>query len=408
LALAFHPPFERGGLFVYSADLDGHACPRRCVSPSMRVLCIFCLLALTLNSGCSRIVPGESFSAGYIFPDKQSKVIHDFVVKNTTSEPVNIRAVEKTCSCTSFKLGKYQLAPGEATTLMVEVDVINSYLQKFARCTLKTDHHTFKDWAYTVTFVSLPFVVAEPAVLNIGSFTVDGRNADAINHATIDLYADSKIELTHDNFILPEEINLEISSGPESRQLQRGVWNTRYELSIGLSNKGRETIIHNVRSDINNKFVQLRTGGPNSRSWQYSIYWRTLASLESHPSVLSFGNLSDDRDDHCRSITISSTIGGKFRIVTTKSQSQHIRVESYVDTAGEESQHRLRFKAIGQGSSNGPMTDGPSRRFLSGTIQVQTTDKIRPVLDIPWSAIEDTSVKPHSRAGQPALTSVRP
>jgi Protein of unknown function (DUF1573) len=377
------------------------------VVPPPALPCI--LLFLICSQGCIRTgssVPGETYSAGYIFPDRQSKVTHDFVVRNTTSEPVKIYKVEKSCTCASFKLGKYQVAPGEATTLTIDVDVIPSYMQKFATCVLKTDHPQFKDWGYNIHFISVPFVVADPSDLNLGTFTVDGENPNAVQQANLDLFADSKIELTRHNFSVPNEIELNIVSGPEVRRLQRDVWNTRYQISIGLSPKGRETILHNSQSGLITKTIQLTAGEEKSKKWQYSVYWKALAPLESHPSSLSFGNLLDETDDHCRRIVILSTTNKEFQIVSDKNQIQEIRIESSVDASDEAPQHGVRFKAImlGHGDAKGRSTGGP-RRFLSGTIQVHTTDRRRPIVEIPWSAMLDSSVKLRSRADQPKSSS---
>jgi len=108
-----------------------------CAGPSRSCALV---LILTCISGCTHRAPGETFSAGYIFPDEQTTVSHAFIVTNTTTEAVEIRKVEKSCSCASYKLSKSQLAPGESTTLTIDVHVTNNYMQKFAGCILKTDH----------------------------------------------------------------------------------------------------------------------------------------------------------------------------------------------------------------------------------------------------------------------------
>ena len=157
--------------------------------------------------GCAHRVPGETFSAGYVFAHKHSRVTHDFVVKNTTSEPVQFLTVQQSCSCTSYKLDKDQLKPGEATKLTMDVIVANAYMHKYATCVLKTNHPTFKDWAYTVEFVSLPLVVTEPNVLNLGSFKADGSDLNAVKHVTLNLFREAKLDLTSDHFTVPEEIS---------------------------------------------------------------------------------------------------------------------------------------------------------------------------------------------------------
>jgi Protein of unknown function (DUF1573) len=344
--------------------------------------------------------PGETFSAGYIFADKHPRVGHDFVVRNTTSEPVTIHHVEKSCTCTSFKLGKYQLAPGEATTLTIHVDLTPTYMQKFATCVLKTNHPRLKDWAYNIQFISLPFVVADPSDLNLGSFTVDGQNLNAVQHATLDLFAESNIELTRDNFSVPDELELSILSGPEVRRLQRDVWKTRYQVAIGLSSKGCEAVLHDSRTGLITKTVQLSAGESRSRQWHFSVYWQAVPPLVSHPEYLSFGNLLDEMDNHWRSVVISSTTRDKFRIVSAKNQSRDVRIEFSVDSPGDAPRHCVKFRVPQQDDAQGQSADG-TRRFLSGTVHVQTTGKPLPAVEIPWSAMLDPSVKLRPSADQP-------
>jgi hypothetical protein len=287
----------------------------------------------------------------------------------------------------------------------MSVDVTKGYTQRLATCILKTDHPQFKDWSYSIQFTSFPFVMADPRDLNLGSFTVDGKSPNAVQKAALDVFADSKIELTRDDFTVPEEIELTITSlSSEVRQLQRNVWTTRYQVTIGLSAKGREAVLHNAQPGLITKAIQIAAGEPRSRRWQYSVYWQTLAPLESQPSHLSFANLMDEGDDHCSSITISSTTDEKFRIISVTNQSQGIQIESTVDTADDAPQHRLKFKARELNDTKGRSTGGP-RRFFSGRIQVRTTHKLRPVVEIPWSAMLDPSVTIHSNADHPKSSS---
>jgi hypothetical protein len=195
-------------------------------------------------------VPGEAFDAGYVFPGERPRITHDFVVSNTTTEPVRIVDVEKTCSCTTFELGKSRLAPGDTTTLKMIVNTENAYMTKFARCILHTDHPRFKDWAYTLGFVSLPFAVVDPDSLDLGTFGDDGSGSNAVRRVTLDPFAHSKVELKCDHFIVPGELSLDLSSNPEHRRLGPGVWNSRYVLAIALSPRGREAIRRDSPSGI--------------------------------------------------------------------------------------------------------------------------------------------------------------
>ena len=170
----------------------------------MAVPLVFLLLGCI--SGCAQTQPGESHFAGYISSEKQSKVSHVFSVKNTTTEQVEIRTVDKTCACTSFELGKSRLASGESTTLTVGVDVMKTLMARTAVCILRTDHPKFKDWTYSITFVSAPFAVAEPNALNLGPFKLDGENLNTVREVTLDLFDESEIDLRRDSFTVPDEI----------------------------------------------------------------------------------------------------------------------------------------------------------------------------------------------------------
>jgi hypothetical protein len=358
------------------------------------------VLILMCLSGCARSAPGETYDAGYIFPDERSRVTHDFVVRNATSKPIKILDVQRSCTCTAFKLGKYQLTPGEQTTLTMDVEVSRSFQTRFATCTLETDDPTFKRWGYNVRFVSLPFLVADPADLNLGSFTVDSSSLSAVREATFDFFADLKVELNRENMAVPEDLEISLSPATEVRRLQRDVWNTRYQVSVRLSRTGRETILGSPRSGMVTSTIQFNAGESASRRSQYSVYWHTLAPLETHPSYVSFGNLLDETEGHSRTVSISSTVGAKFRIVSIESRSQSITIGSKVEAVGDASQHNLVLKASGPNQAAMRSTHG-AKRFLSGTIQVRTTEKRRPVVTIPWSAMLDLTTTQRTEAGRP-------
>jgi hypothetical protein len=361
-------------------------------------------MILLCISGCARTAPGGTYDAGYIFPDKRSRVIHDFVVSNTASEPIRILDVQRSCTCTAFKLAKYELAPGEKTTLTMDVEVPRSLQLRFATCTLETDDPRFKKWAFTVRLVSLPFLVADPADLNLGSFTVDGRDLSAVRTATLDFFADSKIELTKESLAVPEDLEISLSPATRVRRLRSNVWNTTYQASVRLSARGRETVLLNSpRPGIVTKTIQINLGESAPRRPQYSVYWQTLEPLEpleAHPSYVSFGNLLDDAESHCTTVSISSTVAAKFRIVSVENQSQSITIESTVESGGDASRHTLVLKASGPTKAAMSST-GAASRFLSGTIQVRTTEKRRPVVDIPWSAMLDMPATQRTEVGQP-------
>jgi hypothetical protein len=357
-------------------------------------------LLLGCAFGCAPTHPGESFFAGYISPEKQSTVRRVFVVRNTTSDPVEILTVDRNCSCTSFELGKYRLAAGETTNLTMSVDLTKGFMRRTAACVLRTNHPTFKDWSYSLACVTAPFAVADPDVLNLGSFKSNGQNTDTVKReVAFDFYAASKVELSRDNFTVSEEIDFKLSPKPESRKLQADMWKTTYKASIGLGENGRQKVLSKREPGIHTETIELSVQNPEPRRWQYSMYWQVMPSLQSHPSHLSFGNVLDAAEDHRRHVMISSSTEDRFRILSVKSDSPAIRIEPAFNATDEAARHTVNFRAIGESAIELPQKGTPVR-FCSGIIQVQTTDKFQPVVTIPWSATLERSGSQSSKAAK--------
>jgi hypothetical protein len=57
------------------------------------------------------------------------------------------------------------------------------------------------------------------------------------------------------------------------------------------------------------------------------------------------------------------------------------------------------FKAWRRGNAEARPIDG-TRRFVSGAIQVRTTDQLRPLVEIPWTAMLDPSAGSNDTADQ--------
>lgn len=354
------------------------------------------LLLVTCVAGCEHRAPGERFSAGYIFPEKESTLTHALVVKNTTDRAVEVLRIEKTCTCTSFELDRYRLGRGETAKLTLRIDVNKGYMHKTAACVLKTDHPEVKDWPYTVEFVSAPFAVAEPDALNLGRWGADSSNPNTDNAVVLNLFGDSEIALSREDFTVPGELELKLSPRREVHALQPKGWNTKYELSIRLSPKGLQNVREGSYSGIVTRTINLVSPGSKSRPWQYSVYWQALDSLEVHPSYLVFGNLLDEGDDHSGSVTITTTTNETFRVVSVNGDSDHVRMDSKFDSMEYGGRHRLTFKPRPDEFLS-QIRPGESRKFASGIIQVHTTNGRKPIVQIPWSAMLESSASRRSK-----------
>ncbi len=352
-------------------------------------------VALLATFGCGQgthWTPGETYNAAYILADRQSRVSHTFTVRNPSAHLVRIDKVERTCGCTSFTLDKSQLAPGESTRLHMDVDVPNVYMQKAATCILKTDHPRFRDWTYTIQFVSLPPVVTDPTTLNLGAFNISDDGRRSVHKVMLDVFSDSEIVLNKNDFIIPEEIDLEISPTHEARRLKHAIWNTRYQVSVQLSSQGRESLRRSAATGIIAKTVRL--SGSTFGQWTYPIFWERRSPLVSHPSFLSFGNLlSDGNDSHAREVVISSTLNKKFKIISVKNQSVEVPLEATFDSSNEDVYHKL--KIIIREPRHA------CNRFLSGSLIVETTERLQRTLEIHWSAIADPPNEARSTVDRP-------
>lgn len=72
------------------------------------------------DQGPRIVVEPERWDFGEV---KQPAVAtHDFTVRNAGQGTLEIRRVSTSCGCTSAKIGKERIEPGEETTLMVTYD----------------------------------------------------------------------------------------------------------------------------------------------------------------------------------------------------------------------------------------------------------------------------------------------
>jgi hypothetical protein len=328
--------------------------------------------------------PGAFYSAGYILADDQSQVTHKFVVRNTTTEPVKILNVVKSCTCTSFELGSRELRPGDTTALSMSVDINKDYLKKSASCILTTDHPKFNRWVYTIQVVSLPPVLLNPRDVDLGSMAPGGLNNPLVQEVTLDFFAKKKTVVTLNNFVVPPELELSLDPDVEVQRIQRDIWRTSYKAMIGLTQGGRRAVPEDARSGIINRTISINGIDANAARRQYSVYWRNPPRIQSHPSYIIFGDLKSLNPLETRRLIVSSASGATFKILGVESNSASVQIDATVDSDEQLSKHALIVKARHRTGIE-PSTN-ERRRYFSGNIQVQTTDQIQPVVNVPWTA----------------------
>ncbi|MEQ8853228.1 MULTISPECIES: DUF1573 domain-containing protein [Gimesia] len=65
----------------------------------------------------------NTFTTPSVLVGEKDTLKHEFVVANTYDQIAHISSVQKSCSCTSAKIAKKKLSPGERTRLIMEVDL---------------------------------------------------------------------------------------------------------------------------------------------------------------------------------------------------------------------------------------------------------------------------------------------
>ena len=190
-------------------------------------------------------------------------------------------------------------------------------------------------------------------------------------------------------------MELQIAPNPEIRRLQRDTWNSRYKLLVGLSPKGRETILRTTDSGPVTRAIEVTAG--DDRTWSYSVYWQISPQIVSQPSFLNFGNLLDEKEDHSRKLTITSKTKEKFKILSIRNQLPDASIECVYDESNEAVSHPLKIVASRHKVS--------TSRFLTGSIQIETTAKAQPNVAIGWTAVLNRPTETHAKLVPPGPAS---
>ena len=98
---------------------------------------------------------------------------------------------------------------------------------------------------------------------------------------------------------------------------------------------------------------------------------------------------------------MGTTIAGgeEFRILSVKCESPEVRIESLYGTSEEAASQRVTLKAAKCKDSK--------RHYLTGLIQVNTTAKVQPIVEIRWSATLDRSLGLRAKAARSGSRSER-
>jgi len=159
----------------------------------MRPWCLVLALGLAVVLGCGGNVPNPAASEPE--PELRSVrlpsvvvtgpaiVAHDFVVRNALDRPVHFSGVHATCGCTSARLTRQDLLPGEQATLHVELNLQGRRGRQLVECALHEPDGP--PWRYQIETEAWPAFEFTPAQVLLGTMDVGDRRAAAVSRLVL-------------------------------------------------------------------------------------------------------------------------------------------------------------------------------------------------------------------------------
>lgn len=216
--------------------------------------------------------------------------------------------------------------------------------------------------------------------VNLGRVSKDGH--DLMETAYLDLFDESVIPMDSSNFSVPVELAVDLSSSPETRQLNKDIWNTRYAFKVKLK-KGQE---HKQNGQCTRSIdVFARNGARGS----LSVIWKNDPPIVAAPSVIGFGKVLPGSNSSKRVLFLHSLEGKKFKVISAVCDPGAPFVTADFDSHHSD-QHQIQFILRLPGDVRS--------HVLSGRIQIKTDEESLPLIEVHWSATTDPSTDDKPRA----------
>ena len=339
------------------------------------------LLVVFLNIGCSKTEvtnPGEEFDAGVIFATTQKKLIHKFAVLNSTTEVVRVIGESHSCGCTSIDLTPATLAPGERTSLTMELSVPRGHDKRRVSCFVATDHPKFPRWAYHLSYESFPQAEIVPSQIRLGQdFDGSGRSAKADVFLKVYSPPGSEHPPAPVNQVAPQGIRADMDPSPVDQVATKLIRTTRYRVKTELLDRAQSdgSFAQPLSIYLDNGFVASTL-----------IVWAIAGPVTVTPSSIHFGMVSATAQSATKTILVRSKDGIPFKILSAEADSRLVQVE-VDDLAHLQNMHSIKLSFQPSVAS--------TQWAISGSIRVRTDRQRSDELNVPWSAFV-------RRPGEPA------
>ncbi len=348
------------------------------------LLCVSFSSFAGCGRGISATAPGGLYEAGPIFTESVNQFRHTFSVVNTTGNTVKIMGVTTTCGCTTARLGKHDLAPGEATELELTSNTLKgSYGKASLSCTLNTDHERFRQWTYTVRYDNIPHLAVSPTHHDLGILpksTPSARWKPRTPYTpvsfTVDVFArDRDVDVADLQSPLAEGFIVDLEPTSSSRDIGKGIHHRRFELRVALKEP-----IDGATGTFSRSIPIVAADGTKRFA---SVSWTSEAPVSAAPSAIHFGavSLGGRVTTSPKRLVLRSTDGVAFRILAVDSSPEtHGTVRLADGTASdvERTSHDIALVYS--------LPKGRSDQMYTGRIRIRTNRTDHPVVSIPWSA----------------------
>jgi hypothetical protein len=336
------------------------------------------------NSG----LEDKTFDVGAVFPDITPQLRHSFAVKNDANQPIKIREIFKSCTCTSAGTGKTTLAPGESTDLNLVVDTRPIFNNWALSCRVVTDHPAEPERTYKLSYRTYPRVRFDIDAIQIDDVTAARTVAEGqpARKAWLEIY--EPVGATGQDALsdlkAPPPVVVSFDRKPEVTLLEKGtVRRLRYALSVSVA---PETVARSG-TRVENVIATTKLGYRASTS----ATWTVDLPLSVSPSTISFGVIGADDEVPIRKILIKSNDGRLFRLLARDAEAGDIEVRG-VPSSGPANQHVVQL------AFHGPRS---GRAFITGKVLVTTDHPETRNIEVAWSAIVKGALTPASGPAMP-------
>lgn len=326
---------------------------------------LLCVVLTGCNVDSVRVLMGEEFDFGPIFPEETSKLTHTFKVKNTSTKSLSITGIEKSCTCTKAEIDKRKLIPGETADLILEVDTRKVANQWRVSCTLTTDHPVQTEWTYALTYRTyMQMKFADDLLVLSGNSnkSVDRKTQLEIYRKTQDP-KDSIKEVISGN-----SIDAIVEKDSLTQLVENGqVIKESYNILVRL----RET-----RKVVNGQQTErLQVLSALGKSAGTVISWNEAGGISIDPPKIFLNARKTEHQKKKVSITMKNN--NKMQVKNLLFDSSVIAVKVLNDNS-----------MLGCALEISANDSKDETKFRSGEIRVITEDKSTPEIVIPWTMLK--------------------